>query len=361
MRTLSRLLIATILIAPAALAQSAGQAATFTVGSATASRGQTAYGAITVPAGVDSGLVIQVAVIHGVRPGPVVAFVAGSHGTEYVSIVALQRFIGTVDAKTLAGTVIVAPLLNVASMEQMVPHINPVDRKGMNASYPGNKSGTQSERALALVAEQIVRPADVVVDLHGGDLDEDLRPYSYWIRTGKSSQDDASKALALAFNLDVIIVRDVDAANPASARSLSGYALSLGKTTFVAEAGRAGLVEPDAVTALVSGSQNVLASLKMTSGVVPKMEKLVYVGSDLRAHSDKPGMFYKSVERGSYVVKGQKVGHVTDYVGREIADIVAPQSGIVTFIRPVPSAGVGATLVTVAQLYGETPPPYQKP
>jgi predicted deacylase len=360
MRTLLCFLIA-VLIAPTALAQSAGQAATFTVGSATASRGQTAYGAITVPAGVDSGLVIQVAVIHGARPGPVVAFVAGSHGTEYVSIVALQRFIGTVDAKALAGTVIVAPLLNVASMEQMVPHINPVDRKGMNASYPGNKSGTQSERALALVAEQIVRLADVVVDLHGGDLDEDLRPYSYWIRTGKASQDDASKALALAFNLDVIIVRDVDAANPASARSLSGYALSLGKTTFVAEAGRAGLVEPDAVAALVNGSQNVLAALNMTSGVVPKMEKLVYVGSDQRVRSDKPGMFYKSVERGSYVVKGQKVGHVTDYVGRDIADILAPQSGIVTFIRPVPSAGVGATLVTVAQLYGETPPPYQKP
>src|SRR2546423_316639 len=83
---------------------------------------------------------------------------------------------------------------------------------------------------------------------------------------GNAAQDEASKALALAFNLDVIIVRDVDTSNPASARSLSGYALSLGKTTFVAEAGRAGMVEPDAVAALVSGSQNVLASLKMTSG-----------------------------------------------------------------------------------------------
>ncbi len=320
MTTFARVLITTTLLSRVGFAQIPGQSTAFTVGSATASRGQTAYGAITVPAGIDSGLVIQIAVIHGARPGPVVAFVAGSHGTEYVSIVALQRFIGTIDAKALAGTIIVAPLLNVASMEQMVPHINPVDRKGMNSSYPGNRAGTQSERALALVAEQIVKPADVVVDLHGGDLDEDLRPYSYWIRTGRAQQDDASKALALAFNLDVIIVRDVDAANPASARSLSGYALSLGKTTFVAEAGRAGLVEPDAVAALVSGSQNVLASLNMTAGVVPKMEKLVYVGNDKRVLSDRPGMFYKSVERGSYVVQGQKVGHVTDYVGRVMVD-----------------------------------------
>jgi predicted deacylase len=304
---------------------------------------------------------MQVAVINGAKPGPVVAFVAGSHGTEYVSIVALQRFIGTIDPATLSGTVIVAPLLNVASLEQMVPHINPIDRKGMNASYPGNASGTQSERALALVAQQIVKPATVVVDLHGGDLDEDLRPYSYWIRTGNAAQDEASKNLAMAFGLDMIIVRDVDATNPASARSLSGYALSLGKTTFVAEAGRAGMIEPDAVNALVTGAQNVLGALKMTSRVVKPLESVVYVGADLRVRPEKPGMFFPAVARGSYVVKGQKVGSMTDYVGRDIGDVVAPQSGVVTFIRPVPSAGAGATLVTVAQLYGEMAPPYKKP
>jgi predicted deacylase len=336
-------------------------AQTFTVGTASAARGQTAYGAITVPAGVDSGLVMQVAVINGAKPGPVVAFVSGSHGTEYVSIVALQRFIGAVDPAALSGTVIVAPLLNVASMEQMVPHINPVDRKGMNASYPGDPSGTQSERALALVAQQIVKPATVIVDLHGGDLDEDLRPYSYWIRTGNPTQDAASKILAMAFGLDMIIVRDVDATNPASARSLSGYALSLGKTTFVAEAGRAGMVEPEAVDALVNGSLNVLTALKMTVRPLGPPPSVVYVGGDQRVRSEKPGMFFKTVERGSYVVKGQKVGSLTDYVGRSAGDVLAPQSGIVTFIRPVPSAGVGATLVTVAQLYGETAPPYKRP
>src|SRR5439155_9554590 len=48
--------------------------ATFTVGTATAARGQTAYGQIVVPAGVDSGLKIPVAVINGAKPGKVAAF-----------------------------------------------------------------------------------------------------------------------------------------------------------------------------------------------------------------------------------------------------------------------------------------------
>ena len=102
----------------------------------------------------------------------------------------------------------------------MTVHVDPIDRKGMNAGYPGNANGTQSERALALVADQIVRPAGVVVDLHGGDIDEDLRPYSYWTRTGSAAQDKASYALVLAFGLDHVILRDMDVSNPASTRSL---------------------------------------------------------------------------------------------------------------------------------------------
>ena len=158
------------------LAAQSDSHASVSVGTAVARRGERAYGALIVPAGTDSGTIIQVAVINGAKPGRTVSFVSGAHGTEYTSIVALTRLIERIDPKKLTGTVIVVPLLNVASFEQMVPHINPVDRKGMNASYPGNPSGTQTERALGMVAEQVVKPADVIVDLHGGDLDEDLRP-----------------------------------------------------------------------------------------------------------------------------------------------------------------------------------------
>jgi len=98
---------------------------------------------------------------------------AGSHGTEYASTVALTRLIPRIDPKTLAGTVIIAPLLTIASFEQMTVHTNPIDKKGMNRLYPGDAAGTQTHRVLALVALQIVKPSDVIIDLHGGDLDED--------------------------------------------------------------------------------------------------------------------------------------------------------------------------------------------
>src|SRR3989442_1205051 len=77
--------------------------ATFTVGTATAARGQKARGTIEVPAGSDAALSIPVAVVHGAKPGPVLALVAGAHGTEYTSIIALEKLIGSLNPGAISG------------------------------------------------------------------------------------------------------------------------------------------------------------------------------------------------------------------------------------------------------------------
>lgn len=337
------------------------QEAPFTVGTASAIHGTVAYGEIKVPAGSDATATIAVAVVNGAKPGPVVAFVAGSHGTEYASIVAVSRLTARLDPKTLSGTVIIAPLLNAASFEQMTVHTNPVDKKGMNANYPGNPAGTQSERALALVTEQIVKPSSVIIDLHGGDLDEDLRPYSYWIRTGDEAQDRASRALVDAFGLDHSILRDIDVSNPASIRSLSGYALAQGKTTIVAEAGRSGLVLPQDVDALIDGSLNVLSSLKMIARPVTKRANpLVFVSTGSRVAAEGPGMFFAKAKRNTVVKEGEVIGETTDYLGRVTGQVKSPAAGLITFIRGVPSMWPGATLANVSPVLA-TAPPYKKP
>lgn len=325
------------------------QTTAFRVGSAAATAGTTAYGIIAVAAGPDSALSIPVAVIRGAHTGPVVAFVAGSHGTEYTSIVAMQQLIGRIDARQLNGTVIVAPLLNVASFEQMTPHLNPVDRKSMNGNYPGDRAGTQTQRALAAVTEQIVVPADVVVDLHGGDLDENLRPYSYWFRGGRAAQDSAGLRLALAFGLDHVIVTDVDPDAPSTGRSLSGQALVRGKTVLVAEAGRSGVVDQSDLTALIGGSLNVLGALNMLTRTVRPLRNIVWLaGAGARVAADSAGVFYPAVARDVRVTKGQLVGRTTDFLGRPTGEIRAPIDGLVTFIRGVPSVWPHATLVNIA-------------
>src|SRR5437016_1072892 len=96
------------LLVSAALAQGDPHA-TLTVGSASARRGEVARGAISVPAGVDAAAEIAVIVVNGARPGPVLALVSGAHGTEYASIIALEKIVERLHPQEIAGSVIVVP------------------------------------------------------------------------------------------------------------------------------------------------------------------------------------------------------------------------------------------------------------
>jgi uncharacterized protein len=321
--------------------------ATFKVGTASANRGQTAYGAIEVPAGSDAALSIPVAVVHGAKPGPVLAIVSGAHGTEYASIIAVERLIHQLDAKAIAGTVILVPLVNVPSFEQKVPHVNPIDGKSMNRFYPGKADGTQTERASLLMTREVVEKCDHLIDLHGGDLDESLRPYSYWNKTGNEKLDADSRALALAFGLDTIIISADRPKDPAASRYLENTATTRGKASLTAEAGHTGTVEEEDVDALVNGSFSVMRHLKMLEGAAQPVKSPVWIERIANVTSDANGIFTATVKRGSYVAQGAKIGYLTDYLGRPLADITAPDAGVMLYIRGVPSMTKGETIANI--------------
>ena len=320
---------------------------TFTVGTATAQRGQKAYGVLKVPAGSDAGYDIPVVVVHGARPGPVFAVVAGAHGTEYASIIAVEQLIDAVKPAELTGTVILAPLVNVPSFQRIVPHVNPTDDKSMNRFYPGDPKGTQTDRASYVVTKEIVERCDHLIDLHGGDLDENLRPYSYWTVTGNKAQDDASKAMVLAFGLDHIIVSSDRPKDPAASRFLENTASTRGKASITAEAGRSGPVVAGDVTVLVNGCMNVMRQLKMLPGTVTPVARPIWVEKVVSVGSERDGVFHPVVDRDAHVAKGAKVGFVTDYLNRPLGDVTAPDAGIVMFIRAVPSLKKGDTIVNI--------------
>jgi len=319
----------------------------FTVGSATAARGQKATGTIEVPAGSDAALSIPVVVVHGAKPGPVLALVAGSHGTEYTSIIALEKIIDLLQPSEVSGIVIVVPLINIQSFEQKVPHLNPVDKKSMNRFYPGKLDGTQTERASYLITKEVVEKCDHLIDLHGGDLDESLRPYSYWTKTGNEKQDQISREMVLAFGLDTIIISADRPKDPQASRYLENTATTRGKPSITAEAGYAGTVETDDLNTLINGCLNVMRYLKMLPGAAIPVEHPVWIEKVVTLASEQTGMFYPQVKRGTYVQQGMKVGYVTDYLGKTIFEARAPVSGVVLYICAVPSMTKGATIANI--------------
>jgi hypothetical protein len=350
-----RTLLTAIVFVAASRAADAQGGTAFTVGTASAARGQKATGVLAVPAGSDAALDIPVAVVHGARPGPVLALVAGAHGTEYASIVALEELIENLDPGEVSGTVILVPLVNTPSFEQKVPHVNPVDGKSMNRFYPGKADGTQTERALFQMTRQVVEKCDYLIDYHGGDLDEDLRPYAYWVKTGNAKQDSVSRRMVLAFGLSTIIISADRPADPGASRYLDATATSRGKPAITVEAGHAGTVEPADVSALIDGTISVMRLLKMLPGEPSAVENPVWIDSIKTVASEQTGIFYPLVDRGTYVARGMKLGYVTDYVGRRIFEARAPEAGVVLYVCAVPSMKKGDTIANIGVVAASPP------
>jgi uncharacterized protein len=327
----------------------------FTVGTASAEPGEKATGYLEVPAGIDAATNIPVVVINGRKPGPVLALVTGAHGTEYVSIIAVERLIGELDPAEISGTIILIPLVNIVSFEQKVPHVNPIDNKSMNRFYPGRVEGTQTERASFLITNQVVDRCDYLIDYHGGDLDESLRPYAYWSPTGKEVQDRISKEMVLAFGLDHIIIWRDRPTDPAATHYLDNTASVRGKPSIVVEAGYAGTVEADDVALLVNGTFSTMRALKMLPGEPHPIENPVWLEKVVDVSSDVEGVFYPLVKRGTYVQAGMKLGYVTDFFGKTIFEPRAPTAGVILHLDAVPSLKKGDNIANIGVLAPKAP------
>jgi predicted deacylase len=327
----------------------------FSVGTAAAESGKKATGFIEVPAGVDAGTRIPVIVINGAKPGPVLALVSGSHGTEYTSIIALERLITALDPLEIAGTVVILPLVNLPSFEQKVVHVNPVDGKSMNRFYPGKADGTQTERALWAITKQVVEKCNYLIDYHGGDLDENLRPYSYWLRTGNASQDRTAKDMVLAFGLDHIIIVNDRPKDPQASKYLDNTAALRGKPTLTVEAGHAGTTDTDEVSQLVNGTFSVMRYLQMLAGTPTSIEHPVWIERIEIVSADQGGIFYPLQKRGSYVSAGMRLGYITDYFGKTIQNADTPAAGVVLYICAVPSMKKGDSVAYVGVISGSVP------
>lgn len=341
-----------VLLWPASLL---AQRASFTVGTATAAAGEKANGYIQVAAGVDAGTNIPVVVVNGAKPGPVLALVTGAHGTEYVSIIAVEKLINELDPVHVSGTVVLVPLVNVLSFEQKVPHVNPIDNKSMNRFYPGKIDGTQTDRASYSITKEVVDRCDYLIDYHGGDLDESLRPYAYWGAVGKEAQDHTSRQMVLAFGLDHIIIWSDRPTDINATRYLDNTASVRGKPSIVVEAGHAGTVDTDDVALLVNGTLSTMRYLKMIPGEPHYIENPVWLQKVEDVLADGPGIWYPYVKRGTYVMEGMKLGKVTDYFGKLIQEPRAPLSGVVLHVNAVPSLSKGVNIADIGVVAAKAP------
>src|SRR5207247_4334645 len=85
------------------------------IGTATASPGETARGVIPAGRDFDGPIEIPVIVVRGTRDGPVLWIDGGTHGDEAEGSITCWNLAREVDAKGLAGTLVLVPILNLVA------------------------------------------------------------------------------------------------------------------------------------------------------------------------------------------------------------------------------------------------------
>lgn len=335
---------------PAALAAEGGS---FTLGPLTARPGERVSGFLPVPAGVDAGTQIPVTVIHGAKPGPVLALIAGTHGYEYAPIIALQKMRAQIDPAQLSGTVILVHVANLPSFLGRTIYYSPIDGKNLNRVYPGKRDGTVSERIAYTITTEVIARADYVADLHCGDGNEALRPYSYWTKSGNPQVDEASRQMALAFGLDHIVIVTDRPPDPQASVYTDNTALTRGKPAITTETGQIGETGPEWVGLVERGVWNLLRHFNMIPGEPPRADAVVWLDKFEVLRSPETGIFYAAVKPGHTVAAGALLGRLTDFFGNTLAEIRAPYAGMVNYVVATPPVSKGEPLAMVSHIQAE--------
>ncbi|ACO48002.2 M14 family metallopeptidase [Deinococcus deserti] len=258
-------------------------------------------------------------VVRGAEDGPTLLVTAGVHGAEYASIDAAYQLTQT-SPSDLQGTLVVLPMVNPSAFWQRSIYVNPIDGRNLNRLFPGRARGTYAEQLASWLHEEFLSQADALIDLHGGDLVEALKPFSVYVR-----DHEPSRQLALAFGLPHLIASD-------SRGMTFEVTRTHGVPAIIAEAGGQGLRRAADVTLLVRGVRQGMRHLGMLSCDLEQSSEVIEHDEFAWLSAPASGLWHPRVAAGDTVSKGQEIGTLRDINGNDLHTFGAPESGTVLFL-----------------------------
>ncbi|MFI5015024.1 MAG: succinylglutamate desuccinylase/aspartoacylase family protein [Hyphomicrobiales bacterium] len=283
---------------------------------------------------LDAELELPFGIVEGAKDGPCLLVTAGIHGSEFCSIEAAQRLLGT-DPSSLSGTLLVLPIVNLAAFWKRSIYVVPADGKNLNRVFPGRADGSASERLAHWLVGEAFAKADAYVDLHGGDLNEALIPFSLF-REG----DARSEALARSFGLPIGIASRYEGFTVAAAAMR-------GVPSIIAEVSGNGLWDDASVSELSQGLKRVMHGLGMIAETPPLAPSMALMTLTVVASASR-GLWYPYQRLGAPVAMDQAVGEIRNLRGERESLVTSPVPGRVLFQMTSLSVNEGEALLGVA-------------
>lgn len=285
---------------------------------------------------------IPVQIMCGDQPGPRLAAVAGVHGDELEGVRALHALMADLEPAEMAGTLIVAPVVNVLAFNACSRR-SPVDNIDLNRVFPGNPIGSISERVAYGLCHNILAGCDLVVSLHGWYQNGTLEPWMEFVDV-PGAVGIASHQAACVFGISDLVPLPL-----LPGRLISALA-EMGIPAIEGEVGGQATFNKEKWHLYYQGLQNVMAHLGMLaerSAGLPAASLSYWALR--RVTAPVGGLFERQVALGEQVGQGQQLATVSDLFGRTVGIVEAPIAGKIASIQTVGTAQPGAHLFTILE------------
>lgn len=293
---------------------------------------------------------IPITFLRGAEKGPTFTVIAGIHGMEYPTILSLLELRKEIDPKRLKGNMILIPIVNIPSFFQRRAFVNPMDSLNLNRVFPGDPKGSITEVMADFLSHEIFFATDILLDMHGGDVGEDLMPFMcYYDNKEFDMQTKCAQRLCEVSGINSIVSYPYILPPDKPAMFAFKQAVRQGIVAFSMEIGKLGNWKKDEIAIAKEAIYRIMAHLGMYKGKrldtlripIRYYHKQTYVPVPVQ------GIFHSDFIAGDQVQKGIEIGYITDVFGKVLHRINAPESGVILYKVGTPPVNEGETLLCI--------------
>lgn len=311
-----------------------------TFGGITVAPGQKVSDYVTLPG---TECKFPVTIVNGKEDGKTLLATAGIHGCEYPGIQAVVELAKEVDPTEMSGALVLTHCINMSGFEQRQIYVMPEDpeRKNLNRLFPGNPDGTLADKLCAFLMDEFVAKSDFHVDLHSGDMVEDLEACTI-VCAPKGSENNA-------FATEVAKHTSFKYRMNSGGRTEFYNSSSIDKNipSMLFERGGHG----DCLREWVDDNKSDLINIMKFLGILPGEavnyeDKQTFFNKHEWTEAGATGLLYKFANTGDDIKEGQKIAEIRDIFGNLLEEIHAKYDGHIIISASTLAISKGDDLVT---------------
>jgi predicted deacylase len=284
--------------------------------------------------------------------GPTLALLGGNHGDEYEGPLVLGQLIRELDADAVQGRLMILPAINPPALLAR-SRDSPLDGKNLNRIWPGDASGTPTERIVAWLDREVLSRTDVLMDLHTGGDALELIPMSMCHYTEDPARRARIRAAQEAFNAPL----SVELRLAPGRATAAGRAHDRGLLVVGSESGGGGVVHPASLANCYEGVRNVLDHLRVLPLAPAPGRRRVHTrfsrkwGHEAEMRCDRPGVFVPFHRLWDRVEAGGPAGQLVQVHAPTAPPqtLVFPASGLIAGRRARSGVAAGDVLYWIVQ------------